>query len=221
MDGVPAGRGEWHDGGALGSRQDGDDLVEALGGHVHQHIFLVLSGLDGFDAEEEVVEDGPLLGRESLVGDEQCLAVHGDLDLAEVVAHEGRTAADDVEDGVGQADSRGNLHGTRDDVDLGVNTFLLKVGAEDGRIAGGYLLALEPLHTGIVDGLGDGQREAALAEAQTTDDIGFLATFHELIFAHDTQVGHTRGHGLRNVVVAEIEHLHGEVGRLDKQGALA
>ncbi len=39
--------------------------------------------------------------------------------------------------------------------------------SEDSGVAGGNLLAVEPLYTLVVDLFGDGQREATLREAET------------------------------------------------------
>ena len=65
-------------------------------------------------------------GGELLVADEQGLALHHHLHLAQVVAHQRRAAADDVEDAVGQSDARADLHGTRDDVYLGADAILVQ-----------------------------------------------------------------------------------------------
>ena len=71
------------------------------------------------------------------------------------------------EDAVGQSDARADLHTACDDVYLCLDALLVEEHLQDMRIAGGNLLAVEPVHTTILNILGNGQRQAALREAKT------------------------------------------------------
>ena len=52
---------------------------------------------------------------------------------------------------------------------LGLDVVLLEESGKYAGVGGGYLLAVEPLQTLIVDGFGDGKRKTAAAESQTLD----------------------------------------------------
>ena len=91
---------------------------------------------------------------------------------------------------------------------------------QDARIGRGNLLPVEPLQPMIVDLFGNGQRQAALGEAQPRDDLGVLAALHKLVLAYHADVGYALCHALRNVVVAQIKHLEREVRRLYQQRPL-
>ena len=103
-------------------------------------------------------------------------------------------------------------------MDVRLNLLLVQKVLQDVRVGSGNLLVVEPLQPVVFGLLMDGQRETAFAESQPVNDFSFFGTFHELVFPHDAQVGHAVGHTLRNIVVAQEEHLHGEVGRLCQQG---
>ena len=154
------------------------------------------------------------------VGDEQRLALHDDGHLLQVIANQGGTGAYDIENTVGQPDTGRDFHRTGNDMDVSLHPVFLHEFFQDIGIGSGYLLAFEPRKAGIIHSLGDGQRKAALAEAQTAYHHGILLSFHKFVFAHDTQVGHSSRHGLRNIVVAQVKHLDGEIGGLHQQGAL-
>ena len=104
---------------------------------------------------------------------------------------------------------------------VGCYVILLHETTQDGRIACGYLLAFEPLEPCVTASLGHSQREATLAEAQSAHHLGVLGTLLKLVLSHYAQVGHAARHALRDVVVAQVEHLNGEVTALHQQGALA
>ena len=104
-------------------------------------------------------------------------------------------------------------------MNVGVDTFLLQETAEDIGVGGGNFLTIEPFQTWVVDTLGDGQTQPALTEAQSRDDLRILVAFHELVFAHHTNVGHTACHTLRDVIITQVQHFEGEVRRLDQQCA--
>ena len=203
--------GQGDDGGTLQAWQHVDDFLQTGLRGVHAYIFLVFGILYGLEAEEHLLQYQALLLAELPVADEQGLAPHHYLHLAQVVAYQCGAAADDVEDAVGESDARTDFHRPRDDVNFCLDAVLVEEVAEYGRIARGNLLAIEPLYALIVDFLGDGQRQTALREAQARDNLGILAALHKFVLAHHADVGHTAGYALRNVVVAEIEHLQGEV----------
>ena len=83
--------GQRDDGRTLQTRQHIDDLLQTGFGCVHAYIFLILSILHGLEAEEHLLQYLTLLVRELLVADEQGLALHHHLHLAEVIAYECRT----------------------------------------------------------------------------------------------------------------------------------
>ena len=56
------------------------------------------------------LHDSPLLVAEAVMSDEQSLALHHYLHLAQVIAYQCASAADDVEDGICQPDTRTDLH---------------------------------------------------------------------------------------------------------------
>ena len=212
--------GQGDDGRTLQARQYVDDLLQTGLGRVHAYILLILSVLHRLEAEEHLLQDLTLLLTQVLVADEQGLTLHHYLYLAQVVAHQRRARGYDVEDTVGQSDARTDLYRTRDHVDLGLDTLLVEEMLEDGGIARGNLLAVEPLCALIVYLFGDGQRQAALRESQSRDDVGILAALHELVLSDHTDVGHTTGYTLWNIVIAEVKHLQRKVRRLYEQRAL-
>ena len=102
-----------------------------------------------------------------LVADEQGLALHHHFHLMQVIAYEGRAAADDVEDAVCQSDARADLHRTCDNMDLGLDTVLVEELLQNARVGGGYLLAVEPLYAFVIYLFGDGERQTALGETES------------------------------------------------------
>ena len=68
------------------------------------------------------------------MANEQGLALHHNLYLAQVVADQGRTAAYDVEDGVGQSDTRADLHATGNHVNLGIDMIVGQEFLQDNGI---------------------------------------------------------------------------------------
>ena len=80
---------------------------------------------------------------------------------------------------------------------LSLDTFLLKEGLENAGVGGGYLLAVEPFQALIINGLGDGKREAAAAESKTLDDIGLLCALYKLILTYNAYISYTAGNRLR------------------------
>lgn len=80
--------------------------------------------------------------------------------------------------------------------------------------------AIEPLQSWIINLLRDGKTQAALAEAQSVDDLGILTALHELIFTYDTDVGYARGNALRDIVIAKVKHFERKITCLHQEGAL-
>ena len=153
--------------------------------------------------------------------DKQCLALHHYLYLAQVVANQGRTAAHDVEDSIGQSDTRANLYATGNHVYLSIDMILGQEFLQDDGIGRGNGFAIEPLKTLVVDILGDSQRQTALAETQTRDDVGLGTLLYKFIFTYYANISHARGNALGNIVIAQIEYFQGEVGCLDQKRTLA
>ena len=65
--------------------------------------------------------------------------------------------------------------------------------------------------------LGYGQRYAAATEAQLLDHLNIATTLGNLIQTYNTQRSRTIGHHLRNIVIAQVEYLDGEVGCLREE----
>ena len=97
-------------------------------------------------------------------------------------------------------------------MNLTVDTLLAHVVSQDVRVGGGYLLAVEPVDATIVYLLGNGQRQAALRETQTGDDLGIFAALHEFVLTDHADVSHTGGYRLGDIVIAQVEHFQGEIG---------
>ena len=213
--------GQWDDGGALQTREHRDDFLQALAGSVHADVFLVFGLTHGTNAEEQLLQRLALHLVEMLVANQEGLALHHHFHLAQVVAHQRRTAAHDVENAIGKTNARRYLHTAGNHVNLDVDAFLFHETAKDVGVGGGYLLALKPLQAIIVFFLGNGKRQTAAAETKTAHDVGLLAPLLKLVLAHYTNIGHATGHTLWNVVVAEIKHFEGKIGRLHQKGALA
>ena len=76
-------------------------------------------------------------------------------------------------------------------MNVGVDAVFLHEVAKDVGVGGGYLLAVEPFQTGIVDLLRDGKAQATLAEAQTIDNLSVLATLYKFVLANDTDIGYS------------------------------
>ena len=203
--------GQRDDGRTLQARQHLDNLLQFGLRCIHTHIFLVLCLTDSLEAEEHVSQNLTLLLTQILVTDEQGLALHHHFHLAQVVAYQGRAAANDIKDTVGQTDTRTDLHATGNHMDVGIDSLLIQESAEDKGVGGSNLLTVEPLQSWILDALGDGQTQTALAEAQTLDDFSILVAFHELIFAYHTDIGHATGHTLRNIIITQVQYFEGEV----------
>ena len=106
-------------------------------------------------------------------------------------------------------------------MDVGSHTVAFHEAAQDAWIGGGYLLALKPPQACVVLAMGDGQREAAFAEAKRAHHLGILLALLKLVLPHYTQVGYACSHTLRYVVVAQKQHFDGEVATLHQQGATA
>ena len=66
-----------------------------------------------------------------------------------------------------------------------------------------------------------GQRDAAAAESEVHGPFDREVLLRDLVQPHDPQIGDAHGHGLRNVVVAQVEHLHRESVGAGDEFALA
>ena len=50
--------------------------------------------------------------------------------------------------------------------------------------------------------------------------MSILVTLHELVLTHNTDVGHTACHALRNIIVSEIKDFERKVGSLHQKATL-
>ena len=214
---TPSLRGQGHHSGALGSREHLHHLLHAVRGDIHEYIFLILGILDSFYAEEEFVQHFQLFGCEILVGYEERLTLHHHLHLSQVVAHQGTTTTHDVKDGICKSYPRADLHRACDDMYVSSYAILLHETSQDGGIGCGYLLSFKPFETRIIHSPWNGQREATLAEAQRSHHTCILRALFKLVLPHYAQVCHARSHALGYIIVAQEEHLYGEIGALHQQ----
>jgi len=106
-------------------------------------------------------------------------------------------------------------------VDFGRNTLFGEEARENRRVRGGYPLAVEVFQSGIGFGLGDGQRDTAFAETELVRQCDIEIFLLDFVEADDSQVGYAHGDRLRNVIVAQVEHLDREVLAFGQQLALA
>ena len=92
---------------------------------------------------------------------------------------------------------------------------------QDARIRRGDRLSLEPLHARVLLVLGNRQGKTAFTKAQALDQACLPAFLHILVLAHDADIRHAIGHGLRNIVVAQEQHLDGEAFRRQQQDSFS
>ena len=104
-------------------------------------------------------------------------------------------------------------------MDVDVQVVVRGKTTEDAGIGCGYLLAVEPFKSGIVNSLRNSKRDAALGETKPANDVGILAALYKLVLANDADIRHSAGYTLRNIIVTEIKNLKGEIARLNKQSA--
>ena len=97
-------------------------------------------------------------------------------------------------------------------MDVSCDAFLLHELLQYERVGGGNFLAVKPFYTRIFNSLGNGQRESALGESQTVDDVSIFIALNEFVLAHDTNVGHTTSYALWNIIIAQVEHFYGKIG---------
>ena len=95
-------------------------------------------------------------------------------------------------------------------MDFGFDVLLLEIVLQDVRVGGGHPFSVEPLRPVVARIAGHGQRDAAGTEAQRHHHFHLLLPFSHLVETHNAHVGHPHGHGLWNVIVAQIEHFDGE-----------
>ena len=105
-------------------------------------------------------------------------------------------------------------------MDMSLHTLLLQPAAENHGVGSGNSAPLQPLRAGILVLLGNGNAQAAAAEAELLHNIGIALALEILVEAHHTDIGHAVGHGLGNIVIAQVKHLHGELAGGHQQGAL-
>ena len=145
------------------------------------------------------------------VADEQSLALHHHLNLSKIVADQSRTRTYNIENTVSQTDARTDFYRTRNDMDVGIDVVLLHKLAQDVRVRSSNLLAVEPLQSRIINLLRNGEAQAALAETQTVNNLRILSTLNKLVLAHDSDICHTRGYALRNIIITKVENLERKV----------
>ena len=80
------------------------------------------------------------------------------------------------------------------------------------RIRSGNLLFLKPRQSFIVYIFRNSQGQTALAETQSTYNLGTLIAFAKLIFAHNAHVGHSGCHTLRNIIIPQKKYLNRKIG---------
>ena len=96
-------------------------------------------------------------------------------------------------------------------MDVGIDIILLHKLAQDVRVRSGNLPAVEPLQSRIINLLRNGEAQAALAETQTVNNLCILSTLNKLVLAHDSDICHTRGYALRNIIITKVENFERKV----------
>ena len=208
---APALQGQRHHGRAPHRRKDPDGLLDGRLGQVHQQVLLVLAEEVGVDAEEHLVQERLRFGGKVWAGDQDRLAAEDGLDLLQAVLDQGPAGGDDVEDGVGDAGRGRDLHRSGDDLHARLHAFPVEEALQDAGVGGRDPPAGEARGALIDFPFGNGEAEAAAAEAEFADHGdagGFL--FH-LIEAYDAEGGHPRRDDAGDVVVAQIEDFGREI----------
>ena len=106
-------------------------------------------------------------------------------------------------------------------MDFGRYAFLPEKTRQDDRIGRGDAFAFEVRQAVVRLRLRDGQRQPALAESEPVDDFHVETFLLDFVQADDSQIGHAHRHGLRNIVVAQVEHFQREAVAAREQLALA
>ena len=142
-------------------------------------------------------------------------------DLDQPVGDERAARGDDVEDAVGHAYRRGDLHGTLDGVYFGVDALFGEEPREDVGVGGGDALAAEEREALVGGRFGHRQRETAASEPEVHDLLDGETLLGDLVQPHDAQVGDAHRDGLRDVVVAQVEDFQRKAFRAGDEFALA
>ena len=93
---------------------------------------------------------------------------------------------------------------------FGVDALFGEEPREDVGVGGGDALAAEIIQPFVCHRAFHGQREAAAPEPEVHDLFDGEAFLGDLVQPHDPQIGDAHGHGLRDVVVAQVEHFQRE-----------
>ena len=205
-------------GSTVGLRGGFGDLFD---GKVHQHVFHAAAVEDRVEAEGQLLRFAALVAVKPRAGDEHRLGKEDLLDLDQPVGDERAARGDDVEDAVGHAYRRGDLHGAFDGVDLGLDPLLGEVAGEDVGVGGGDAPAAEEREAFVGGRFGYGQREAAASEPEVHDLLDGETLLGDLVQPHDAQVGDPHRDGLRDVVVAQVEDFQRKAFRAGDEFALA
>ena len=145
------------------------------------------------------------------IGDEDGLGFEDVADRPEAVHDERRAGRHEVDDGIGQAEPRGDFDRARDRDDIGRDPALVE------EPAGGVRMGRRDTKSGqildrLVRGIGrDRRREPALAEAELPKAGQLCAGLHEEVDAGHAQVGDTVTDELDDVVRADEQHVEIEV----------
>ena len=189
--------------------------------NVQHNVFLAFGVLVRVEAEQQLVQNLAFFGGKILVSNQNGFRFHHHFNLFQVVAHQRASRADNVENAVGQADTGGNLNRAGNHVDFGLYSVLVKETLQNAGVRSGNLLAVEPLKSFVVNLFRNGQRQTALAEIQSLNNLRILLTLLVLVFANNAHIGNAASHGLRNVIVTQIKNLYREILCRHQQGALS
>ena len=198
------------DRGAAHAGQDDDRFLEFLRREVHQHVFHAPAFEDGVEAEGELCRFTALRLVHFRVGDQHRLGIKDLLDFDQPVRDERAARRYDVEDRIGHPDRRGDLHGTLDGVYFGVDALFGEEPREDVGVGGGDALAAEIIQPFVCHRAFHGQRDAAVPEPEIHRLLYAESFLRHFVQPHDAQVGDAHRHGLRDVVVAQVEHFQRE-----------
>ena len=214
MDRAPVVVGQRNDGRTLDAGQYACNLFDTVFRSIQHHVFLVLGRTHGLEAEQHLIENPVFFFIHIPITNEHGFAFHNNFHLPKVVADEGRTAAHDVKNAIGQTDSRTDFNRARNYMNISLYSSFEHEVAKYVGIGSRNFPPIKPIEPGVVDFFRNGQTEPASAETETGNDLSVFVALHELIFSYDPNVGYTVGHTLWDIIVTQIEDFQRKVGRL-------
>lgn len=209
------------DGRTAHARQDRDRFVELLLREVHQHVLHAAAFEYRVEAERELGRFTAFILIEFRICNQHRFGIKYLLHFDQSVRDQRAARRYDVEYRVGHSHGGGDFDRPFDGVYFGVDALLGEEPREDVGVGGRHALAAEVVQSVVIRRPVHGQRDAAAAESEVHGPFDREVLLRDLVQPHDPQIGDAHGHGLRNVVVAQVEHLHRESVGAGDEFALA